>query len=145
MPVYYRIITRLFTILSLLNNFFSSAMNVTIILTLYRRCCCCFSLFLTHQPLKVFFTLSQRTNLRVLKRMTLFVPFAGQVQHLLISLSLVSIGKLTEFFPIPVYTSSSFVVISGWCCEQHLTLFRFFISSLFMGPNFWKKWSSILP
>ncbi|TYI05537.1 hypothetical protein ES332_A10G095100v1 [Gossypium tomentosum] len=66
-------------------------MTVTIILTLCRRCCCCFSLFLTDQLLKVFFTLSQRTNLRVLKRMTLFVPFAGQVQHLLISLSLVSI------------------------------------------------------
>lgn len=114
MPVYYRIIARLFTILSLLNNVsFSSAMNVTIILSLCRRCCCCFSLFLIHQLLKVFFTLSQRINLQFLKRMTLFVPFAGQVQHLLFSLSLVSIGKLTEFSPIPVYTSSSFVAISG--------------------------------
>ncbi|XVF86664.1 hypothetical protein PTKIN_Ptkin18bG0060000 [Pterospermum kingtungense] len=69
--------------------------NLLLFLYTGGRCYCCFCRFLTCQLLKVFSTPSQRTNLQVLQRMTLLVPFAGQVQHFLILLSLVSIGIAT--------------------------------------------------
>ncbi|KAE8657611.1 Peroxisome bioproteinsis protein 2 [Hibiscus syriacus] len=58
----------------------------------FERCCCSFSLFLTRQPLNVFSVRYQRIRVKVLQMMPLIVPSAGQVQHFLMLLYLVSSG-----------------------------------------------------